>query len=112
MISPLRDTMIVFKVNEVNFDKVIEYDNKCFISQNFKPRHDFLRLWTQIPNGATYVALNSEGRVIGFGCRRPAVQSLNHLVGPLYADSADVAEALLCKLCSGVRDETVTMQIW
>lgn len=98
----------------MDFQKLIEYDNKCFVSQNFKPRHDFLRLWTQIPNGATYVALDdtSGGHVIGFGCRRPAIQPLNHELGPLYADSSDVAEALFGKLCSEVTDETVTIQIW
>jgi len=110
----VRCLLIVLKIDQVDFNKLIEYDNKCFVSQNFKPRRDFLRLWTQIPEGATYVALSdiSEGRIIGYGCRRPALQPFNHELGPLYADSTDIAEALLSKLCSDVPDEILTIKIW
>jgi Acetyltransferase (GNAT) domain len=98
----------------VDFNKLIEYDNKCFVSQNFEPRRDFLRRWTQIPNGAAYVAVSGVdgGQVIGYGCRRPAVQASNHELGPLYADNGGIAEALLNKLCSDVVGDDITIQIW
>lgn len=99
----------------VDFNKLIDYDNKCFVSQNFAPRRDFLQLWTQIPGGAAYVAVSDVdgGQIIGYGCRRPAIQASNHEVGPLYADDASIAEALLNKLCSEVADgDNITIQIW
>lgn len=109
-----KPTPIILPVSEVDFDKLIDYDNKCFVSRNFAPRRDFLRRWTQIPHGATYVALSdvTGGHVIGYGCRRPAIQASNHELGPLYADNKQVAEALLSRLCSDVAGDNVTIQIW
>jgi Acetyltransferase (GNAT) domain len=100
------------QVDQVDFDKLIDYDNKCFVSQNFAPRREFLRLWTQVPGGATYVAQDDDGHVIGYGCRRPAIPPSEHLVGPLYAENVQVAEAILSKLCSDVSGDDVTLQIW
>jgi hypothetical protein len=102
------------QISEVDFDYLIAYDNKCFISQNYAIRRDFLRLWTQIPGGATYVAVDNRvgGGIVGYGCRRPAMQASNHLLGPLYADSSDIAEVLLSKLCSDVAGDNVIISIW
>jgi GNAT superfamily N-acetyltransferase len=103
----------VVSVDDVAFNKIIEYDNKCFINRNFAPRREFLRRWTQIQDGVTYVALSeANGHVIGYGCRRPAIQSGNHLIGPLYADNRQTAAALISKLCSDVRGDSVTINIW
>ena len=95
----------------MEFSSLLDYDNKCFISQNFGPRREFLRQWIQVPLGATYVAMR-DGHVVGFGCRRPALQAGNHQVGPLYGDSSELAEALLARLCSDVTGDKVTINIW
>ena len=102
------------QISEADFDKLIAYDNGCFISQNLATRHDFLRLWTKIPGGATYIAVDDrvEGQIVGYGCRRPAIQASNHLLGPLYADNGEIAEALLNKLCSDVAGDNVIVSTW
>ena len=71
-----------------------------------------MRLWTCIPDGMTYVALSASGELQGFGCRRPCIQPESHQVGPLYADSGDVAEALLQMLCADVTGKDVTINVW
>ena len=107
---------------DVDFDKLIAFDNKCFISSDNPIRREFLRLWTSIPDGVTYVALSSPstsgdgsgsgGDVIGFGCCRPCIQPDSHQVGPLYAESGAVAEALLQRLCADVTGKDITVNIW
>lgn len=97
----------------MSLDKLIAFDDKCFISSGNPIRREFLRLWTSIPDGMTYVALSDDGStVIGFGCRRPCIQPDSHQVGPLYAESGLVAEALLQRLCADVENKDVTINIW
>ena len=105
---------LTLQVSHVEFEKLIEYDNKCFISQNFPVRREFLRQWTQIPGGATYVALSDAtgGHVVGYGCRRPAARPVHHELGPLYADNSEIAEALLSKLCTDVVGDDVIADVW
>ena len=112
-------TVAFSQVDDTNFDRVIEFDNKCFVSRDFKPRRDFLRKWTQISGGASYIALSSseagddgKGKVVGFGCRRPAIQSANHVIGPIYAESKGVAGAILNKLLVGIAGDKATIDIW
>jgi Acetyltransferase (GNAT) domain len=97
----------------VEFSKILDYDNKCFVSTNFLPREKFLRQQIRIPGGAAYVALDdTNGNVIGFACRRPAEQPRNHLIGPVYADSRNIAQCLTAKLCQEVTGDDVTITQW
>ncbi|KAI0220902.1 hypothetical protein LSAT2_027642 [Lamellibrachia satsuma] len=87
----------------------------CSIVQGNPVRAEFLRLWMAAAGGASYVAVAAkDGRLTGYGCRRPCVddQRRTHLVGPLYADNASVAEALLRRLCADVVGETVVLDFW
>jgi hypothetical protein len=97
----------------MDFDKIVDYDNRCFVSANFPPRRSFLRLLVDTPGVTAYVAVdNITGDVVGLGCRRTAVQPLNHMVGPLYADNLRIAESLLAELCRDVAGEDVTIIVW
>jgi len=102
----------ILPVKDVAFDDVITYDNKCFIVKDFPIRRAFLEKWTAIPGGAAYVALDDKGTVVGFGCRRPCIPKDHHMVGPLYSDSPEIAEALLQRLCQDVVGTNVTVNIW
>ena len=54
------------------------------------------------------MAVNQQGDVIGYGCRRPAVLAAeHHYVGPLYADSYVIAADLLQKLTRDILGQTV-----
>ena len=100
---------------EVAFDRLLAYDDVCFIGRGNPVRGEFLRRWIRLPGGAAYVAVeDGGGRVTGYGCRRPCIdkQPRTHLIGPLYADSPDIAEALLRRLCADVIGQTVVLQFW
>jgi len=59
--------------------------------------------WIKIPGGKALVAINQQGDVVGYGCRRPAVFTpASHRIGPLYADSYVVAADLLQQLTRDV----------
>ena len=75
------------------------YDDKHFITSGSDIRHNFLQESIRMPGGKSLVAMDTEECVIGYGCRRLCFLSGGHIVGPLYADSADVALTLLKALC-------------
>ena len=105
----------MLQVDQVSFDRLIAYDDLCFIGSGNPVRAEFLRLWVAAAGGASYVAVAAkDGRLTGYGCRRPCVdeQPRTHVVGPLYADNASVAEALLRRLCADVVGETVVLDFW
>ncbi|KAI0209222.1 hypothetical protein LSAT2_006111 [Lamellibrachia satsuma] len=105
----------MLQVDQVSFDRLIAYDDLCFIGSGNPVRAEFLRQWVVAAGGASYVAVAAnDGRLTGYGCRRPCIdeQPRTHLVGPLYADNASVAEALLRRLCADVVGETVVLQFW
>ena len=45
-------------------------------------------------------------------CRRQCIQEENHMVGPLYADSPDIAQALLQRSFKDVVGHTVSVNLW
>ena len=52
--------------------------------------------------GSSYTAVNVHGDVVGYGCRRPAMNQDMHGIGPLYADNSSIAEAILQRLCDEI----------
>lgn len=73
------------------FSRVVEYDQGLFPC----PREGFLRHWLAMPEAVTGVVLE-ENRFMGWGMRRRCVSGWK--VGPLFAESGDVARALLRNL--------------
>lgn len=104
--------MFLCQATDIPFDEVIAYDSKCFVTRDYPVRREFMRRWIDIPGGAGYVAKDRDGKVVGLGCRHPCIQEGNHIIGPLYADNATVAEALFQKLCADVAGELVTINVW
>jgi GNAT superfamily N-acetyltransferase len=71
-----------------HLDAVAAYDLRCFPA----PRRDFLARWLSAPGHLAYGRLR-EGSLTGYGVIRPARSG--YRIGPLFADSAADAEALL-----------------
>ena len=63
------------------------YDKSCFLFD--RPR--FLASWTNQPEGRVFRFIRA-GRIMGWAALRTAAQGRR--IGPLFADSAEVAEAL------------------
>jgi hypothetical protein len=70
---------------------VAAYDEPCFGSS----RRAFLQGWLDMP-GALAAGIRSEKGLLGYGVIRPAAQGFK--VGPLFADDAVAAEAILGRL--------------
>lgn len=96
----------------MDFQQVIDYDNKCFVSKDNPQRRALLERWLGAREGGAWVALDPRGEIVGLGLRRPCIQEGNALIGPLYADTPQVAEAILQRLCSEVAGSQFTINIW
>jgi hypothetical protein len=81
----------VADARSVGFDELAAFDRRFFPAQ----RDAFLALWITAP-GRRAVVARRDGRIAGFAARRPAVDM--DRIGPLFADSPDVAETLLAAL--------------
>jgi len=58
------------------------------------------------------MAVSNHGDVVGYGCRRPMVTAAKqHYIGPLYADSYDIAASLLQQLTSDVIGQRIRIII-
>ena len=91
----------------------MRYDDQCYMGPGSAWRREFMSRWTQIAGGRAVIALSRQGDVVGCGCRRPAVAEADHqLVGPLYADTLDVARQLVHALTSDVAGHNVSINIW
>jgi len=68
--------------------------------------------WTKMLGGRAVMAVNGQGDIVGYGCRNLAVShGKTHFIGPLYADTVDVARALLHELTRDIVGQTVVMYI-
>ena len=79
------------RLDAIPFADVLTYDRRCFPAA----RERFLRSWLAQPESVA-LGLVREGRLVGFGAVRPAVRGFR--IGPLFADDAAAAEALLVGL--------------
>ncbi|WP_171162907.1 GNAT family N-acetyltransferase [Streptomyces sp. I05A-00742] len=77
----------VLPVTPDHLDAIAAYDRQCFPAE----RRAFLAGWLTGPDRTARVLLR-DGRVAGYGLIRPAHDG--HRVGPLFADTAEDAEAL------------------
>ncbi|WP_433791261.1 GNAT family N-acetyltransferase [Actinoplanes sp. CA-252034] len=94
-----RDSAIeVTDARSVGFDDLAAYDRRHFPAA----RDAFLALWITLPGRRAVVARRG-GTVVGFAARRPAGDV--DRIGPLFADSPEIAESLLAALSvpAGVR---------
>ncbi|MEU8664578.1 GNAT family N-acetyltransferase [Actinoplanes philippinensis] len=94
-----RDTGIeVTDARSVAFTDLAAYDRRFFPAE----RDAFLALWITLPGRRAVVARRG-GAVVGFAARRPAGEV--DRIGPLFADSPEIAESLLASLSvpGGVR---------
>jgi len=99
-------------VSEAELDRLMSYDDKCYCRPGSVWRRDFMHRWIKIPGGLTVMAVTQQGAVVGFGCRKPDVRDDRvHFVGPLYADSYDVAADLLHELTRDIAGHMLNLRI-
>ena len=63
------------------FEKIVEYDNKCFVIANLPQRKAFLQQWLNVKGGKAVVVFDKhKDCVVGYGQRRPCYQEKTHQV--------------------------------
>ena len=89
----------------------MKYDDKCFVRAGSAWRREMMSRWTKIPGGRTVIAVDHQGHVVGYGCRNPDVEKAGiHFVGPVYADSCNIARDLVYVLTRDVVGQTVVIR--
>ncbi len=85
----------IVDVASVSLAMLADYDSQCFPVR----REQFLVEWTK-QNNAVSLAFVKNERLLGFGVMRPCL--IGWKIGPLFADSIEVADALFqsCQLAS------------
>jgi len=89
------------------------YDDKSYVQAGFAWRRELMSRWIQIAGGRAVMAVSQQGDVVGYACRRPAVaEAEHHLIGPLYADTYDIAWDLLHALSADIVGQNIWISIW
>jgi hypothetical protein len=88
----------------VAFDKLAAFDRRFFP----EARDSFLASWISLPERAAVAAVN-DGKLVGFAVMR-ACQAASR-VGPLFADSPDIAAALVSALAQKTGATAVAIDI-
>ena len=79
-------------IEEVNLEALFMYDTAVF---GFE-RHAFLSKWLRSTGSHAWVAIDSDGSIVGYTVARPTfVKEEGYKIGPLFVDSEAVAEKLL-----------------
>ncbi|WP_009962026.1 GNAT family N-acetyltransferase [Verrucomicrobium spinosum] len=89
----LPDDIRLMPAADVPFADLVAYDRRFFPSE----RQAFLRAWIRQPDAVALTALGREG-LRGLGVLRRCREG--HKVGPLFADSGEIAKLLLLSLAS------------
>jgi GNAT superfamily N-acetyltransferase len=86
------------------FDQLLAYDTSCF---GF-PRPKFLKTWLELPNGWCFVYFE-QNKVKGYANMRKV--NPGHKIGPLFADTPQIAEALYQACLSAALGEEIFLDI-
>ncbi|MFD9462231.1 GNAT family N-acetyltransferase [Streptomyces sp. NPDC060027] len=84
---------------------ITAYDSECYPAD----RPVFLESWLTSPGHRTVVRHTEDGRLSGYAVIRPARDSLR--IGPLFADTADDAEALFAALAADADGRPVAIDV-
>ncbi len=83
---------------------MLAYDSACFAA----PRREFLELWLKQP-GSNGFAVVDGGTLKGYGLIRSCRSG--HKIGPLFADSADIAERIYRALAATAPGDPVYLDV-
>ncbi|EDV21522.1 uncharacterized protein TRIADDRAFT_60069 [Trichoplax adhaerens] len=93
------------RAKDISMDKLIEYDARHFPCQ----RTHFLASWIHVGTDQCLVYIEDDGTIKGLGGIRLGVDG--YRVGPLFAETPEIAENLLYALCPSESDTKVDFDI-
>lgn len=95
----------IVPLSEIPIDLLIDYDRPFFPDD----RQDFIECWTS-RTGHTSLGIVDNGRLTGYGVIRPCRSG--YKIGPLFADTMEIAEMLFSALKAGTpKDSPVYLDI-
>lgn len=94
----------IVPIGEVPFAALAAYDRTCFPAA----REEFLSAWTTTPGHRALACMAGEA-LMGYGVLRPC--HTGYKVGPLFANDAGVAKALLLALVAGTGPGPVYLDV-
>ena len=99
-----RDSPDIHELADIDFKSVDAYDRAHFPA----PRSAFLQRWVTQP-GAHALGCVLDGNLAGYGVVRPCRQG--YKIGPLFADSKDIAEELFRALSTRVSGAAIYIDV-
>lgn len=88
---PLNTSIIVSPLSSIHFKDICAYDRLHFPAV----REKFLKCWINQAPGFGYAVVQNS-KLVGYGYIRPSVEGFR--IGPLFADSLDIADAIFTNL--------------
>jgi GNAT superfamily N-acetyltransferase len=85
------DSSGVVPINTVSLEVINRYDQRFFPAH----RQNFLEYWTKMPDAKGVAVVEGE-QITGYGVMRKCLEG--YKIGPLFADSAEIAETLFGSL--------------
>jgi hypothetical protein len=99
------DGVATVPLASVSFDDVEAYDRDVF----GRPRTGFLQHWLAVNGGYGLAVVGEDGGLRGYAFLRPCLKG--YKFGPVFADDAATARALLRDLMARVPGETVALDV-
>jgi GNAT superfamily N-acetyltransferase len=94
----------VINLKEISPETIFEYDRAIF---GFD-RNTFLTKWLQMTNCHS-LGVVDKGKLVGYGVIRSCVTG--YKIGPLFADSDEIAEKIFLGLCSKVKGAPIFLDV-
>ncbi|MDC0336476.1 GNAT family N-acetyltransferase, partial [Pseudodesulfovibrio sp.] len=94
----------VIPIDKIDFAKIVEYDRYCFPGA----RENFMQTWLEAVGATGYGVMNGD-TLAGFGIIRPCAKG--YKIGPLFADTADIAETLFQALTASATGEKFYLDV-
>ncbi|MBP7497937.1 MAG: GNAT family N-acetyltransferase, partial [Bacteroidales bacterium] len=94
----------LLEIDESNFNKIVEYDKSVFLHN----RALFLDYWINKSESGSLCFMEKD-KVRGYGVIRKCREGFK--IAPLFADSFDIAQKLLCSLLTYTRNEDIYIDI-
>ncbi len=93
-------------ISQKDFEEVVAFDAKYFST----PRPEFLKCWLFQENAKSFIIRKKASRKIcGYGLIRKCFNG--HKIGPLFAETQEIAKTILDSLASSVPNEEIFLDV-
>lgn len=96
----------ILDLKHIPISQLLKYDSTIFGMERF----NFIHKWIQMNNANSIVKINKNTQeVIGYGVMRECIKG--YKIGPLFADTYEIANEIFCSLCSKINSGPVYLDV-